>query len=64
MGNARNSSKNVSAAAKLSTNANQQHHGVPHTPQPWHAKQAAAQAAKHSRDLNRVQEMADRGNSK
>jgi hypothetical protein len=54
MGNARNSSRNTSRAGKLATEANTQHHGVPHTPQPWHAKQAAAQAAKFSKQMGQL----------
>lgn len=59
MGNARNSSKNVGAAARVAKSSNAQHHGVPHTSSPWFAKRDAAQAAKHSKqmaELNRQNE--------
>ena len=52
--NARHSSRDTARAGKLGSNANAQHHGIPHSPEPWHAKQAAAQASKHSKQMGQL----------
>lgn len=46
---------------KASNSTNKQPHGTPHTPQPWDAKQAAAQAAKHNAGMERIQKLNDKG---
>jgi hypothetical protein len=54
MGNAKKSHLDVARAGKLGSNANTQHHGVPHTSSPWFAKRDAAQAAKHSKQMGQL----------